>query len=168
MDLQALLQTHFGYPGFRKGQREIMAHVLDGQDGLVVMPTGSGKSLCYQLPAMAMSGVTLVVSPLIALMKDQVDALRERDIPATFLNSSLSRQEYNDRMEGLKSGAFRLLYVAPERFTPSFIAFCNTLDISLLLWMRPIVSHSGGMTSGRTICGWEPSLRRSGHRRRLH
>ena len=123
MDLQALLQTHFGYPGFRKGQREIMAHVLDGQDGLVVMPTGSGKSLCYQLPAMALSGVTLVVSPLIALMKDQVDALRERDIPATFLNSSLSRQEYNDRMEGLKSGAFRLLYVAPERFTPSFIAF---------------------------------------------
>jgi ATP-dependent DNA helicase RecQ len=131
MDLLPYLEDRFGFSSFRSGQLEIMIHVVEGSDALVVMPTGSGKSLCFQLPALALGGLTLVVSPLIALMKDQVDALNEKNIRATFLNSSLSRAAYNERMNGLRDGQFELLYVAPERFTPSFLSFCNTLDVRL-------------------------------------
>jgi ATP-dependent DNA helicase RecQ len=110
------LQQHFGFTDFREGQDEVIRAVLDGRDTVVVMPTGGGKSLCYQLPALMRDGVTLVVSPLIALMKDQVDQLAERSIPATFINSSLSYTETNIRLSRLRMGEYKLLYVAPERF----------------------------------------------------
>ncbi len=132
MDLQAVLQARFGFPDFRPGQREPIEHVAEGGDALVVMPTGAGKSLCYQVPAIARGGTTFVVSPLIALMKDQVDALLEKGIRASFLNSTLSREAYQERLAQAKAGAFELLYVAPERFTPSFIEVAKTLDIRLM------------------------------------
>jgi len=114
-DLVQVLKESFGYGQFRPGQREIIQAVLSGRDVLGVMPTGGGKSLCFQLPALVKSGLTLVVSPLIALMQDQVDALRNNGIAATFLNSSLSRGESRDRISAVLEGSIKLLYVAPER-----------------------------------------------------
>lgn len=102
--------------GLREGQDQVVASIMEGRNVLVVMPTGGGKSLCYQLPSLCRAGVCLVVSPLIALMKDQVDALVARGIPATMINSSLSFPEQRERLEGMKRGAFKLVYVAPERF----------------------------------------------------
>ncbi len=113
-DLRALLQTTFGFPRFRPGQQGVVEHVAGGGDALVLMPTGAGKSLCYQLPALARGGLTVVVSPLIALMKDQVDQLRSRGIPATEINSSLPVEEKRDRWRSIQEGKVRLLYVAPE------------------------------------------------------
>jgi ATP-dependent DNA helicase RecQ len=113
--LQAALQHHFGFPAFRPGQREAIQHVLAGRDTLVVMPTGAGKSLCYQLPALLAPGVTLVVSPLIALMKDQVDALMAADQPAAYINSTLSAGEQRQRLFEMAGGAYKLVYVSPER-----------------------------------------------------
>jgi ATP-dependent DNA helicase RecQ len=110
------LQQFFGFTDFREGQADVIETVLTGQDAVVVMPTGGGKSLCYQLPAMILDGVTMVVSPLIALMKDQVDQLSSRGIPSTFINSSISFREINERLSGVRMGRYRLLYVAPERF----------------------------------------------------
>lgn len=92
-DAVAALREHFGFDDFREGQREVIAALLEGKDAVVVMPTGSGKSLCYQLPALMLNGATIVVSPLIALMKDQVDALHARELPATFINSSIAERE---------------------------------------------------------------------------
>ncbi|TNE90040.1 MAG: ATP-dependent DNA helicase RecQ [Deltaproteobacteria bacterium] len=132
MDLDHTLKERFGFPSFRPGQREICAHVADGLDALVVMPTGAGKSLCYQVPALARGGTTVVVSPLIALMKDQVDGLVDKGIRATFLNSSLSSMEYRERSEAVRRGEYELLYVAPERFTPAFLEFLRSVDIRLL------------------------------------
>ncbi|MEW6212503.1 MAG: ATP-dependent DNA helicase RecQ [Acidobacteriota bacterium] len=110
------LQKFFGFTDFREGQADVIETVLAGQDAVVVMPTGGGKSLCYQLPALIRDGVTMVVSPLIALMKDQVDQLSSRGIPSTFINSSISLREINERLSGLRMNRYRLLYVAPERF----------------------------------------------------
>jgi ATP-dependent DNA helicase RecQ len=110
------LRRFFGHADFRAGQREPVEAVLAGRDAVVVMPTGSGKSICYQLAAMMLPGTTLVVSPLIALMKDQTDALGELDIPSTFINSSVSAGEMSLRLSGLAAGLFKLVYVAPERF----------------------------------------------------
>jgi ATP-dependent DNA helicase RecQ len=114
-DLQALLKKYFGFASFRPHQLEIIHDALSGKDVFAILPTGGGKSLCFQLPALARPGLTVVVSPLIALMKDQVDALRAAGVPATFLNSSLAAGESRPRLRGLHSGEFRLLYVAPER-----------------------------------------------------
>lgn len=111
----AALQRHFGFPAFRPGQREAIESVLSGHDTLIVMPTGSGKSLVYQLPALVSSGTTLVFSPLLALMKDQVDSLVSLDQPATFINSSLTSEEQERRIEAMARGAYRLVFVAPER-----------------------------------------------------
>ena len=113
--LSVVLKHYFGYDAFRPLQREIIHEVLSGRDALALLPTGGGKSLCYQLPAVARPGLVLVVSPLIALMKDQVDALTAAGVPATFLNSSLEAQESRRRLEGLRRGGYRLLYAAPER-----------------------------------------------------
>jgi len=110
------LKTHFGFDRFRPGQEEIVQTVLSGRDSLVVMPTGGGKSLCYQLPALLLDGPTLVVSPLIALMKDQVDSLRAKGIEAETINSTLSASEQDEKIAALAEGRIRLLYVAPERF----------------------------------------------------
>src|SRR5881392_2741560 len=115
MELLSALKKHFGYDQFRPLQREIIEDVLAGRDVFVLMPTGGGKSLCFQLPALMRDGLTIAVSPLIALMKDQVDALQTSGIPATYLNSTLDREEAKARWRGLHRGHYRMLYVAPER-----------------------------------------------------
>ena len=115
-DLDAALRRHFRFDRFMPGQREVIGHLMAGRSAAAVFPTGGGKSLCYQLPALLLEGLTLVVSPLIALMKDQIDALDARGIAARRLDSTLSAQEYREAMEGVRSGRLRMLYVAPERF----------------------------------------------------
>ena len=126
------LRKHFGFEEFREGQQEVISTILSGNDAMVVMPTGSGKSLCYQLPALMMDGATLVVSPLIALMKDQVDALHARGLPATFINSAIPETEQRARIESLRRGEYKLVYVAPERFRSSrFNAALRSVNISL-------------------------------------
>ena len=112
-DLTGLLKRFFGYESFRPLQEEVMRDALAGHDTFVLMPTGGGKSLCYQLPALAKGGLTIVVSPLIALMKDQVDALRAKGIEAAFINSSLSRQECESRYRQVSMSRSSLLYVTP-------------------------------------------------------
>lgn len=112
---QGLLQKYYGYPDFREGQRKIVASMLDGADTLGIMPTGGGKSICYQIPALLYPGLTLVISPLISLMKDQVDALTAMGVPAAYINSTLSGKEVNDRIRAARQGELKLLYVAPER-----------------------------------------------------
>ena len=129
--LQAL-QQHFGFDAFQPGQQAVVEHLLEGRSAAAVFPTGGGKSLCYQLPALLLPGVTLVVSPLIALMKDQIDALARRGIRAQRLDSSLDAEAYRDTMAALRSGDLRLLYVAPERFNNErFRAAIAGLRISL-------------------------------------
>ncbi|MGB8509683.1 MAG: RecQ family ATP-dependent DNA helicase [Pyrinomonadaceae bacterium] len=126
------LREHFGFGDFRAGQREVIEAILEGRDTVVVMPTGGGKSLCYQLPAMMKDGVTVVVSPLIALMKDQVDALQARGLPATFINSSVDFEEQKERIRGVRRGDYKLLYVAPERFRSAhFVETLQSTKISL-------------------------------------
>jgi len=115
-DARAALKEHFGYPAFRPGQEAAVESVLAGRDTLVVLPTGGGKSLCYQVPAMILPKLTVVISPLISLMKDQVDALAARGLPATFVNSTLTSSQISDRIARAIRGDVKLLYVAPERF----------------------------------------------------
>jgi len=132
-DAISSLRKHFGFDDFREGQRDVIGSILEGKDAVVVMPTGSGKSLCYQLPAMILDGATLVVSPLIALMKDQVDALRARGLPATFINSSIPESEQRARIEALRRREHKLVYVAPERFRSSrFNSALQSIPISLV------------------------------------
>jgi ATP-dependent DNA helicase RecQ len=115
-DARAALLEHFGYPAFRPGQEAAVESVLAGRDTLVVLPTGGGKSLCYQVPALMLPKLTVVISPLISLMKDQVDALDARGLPATFVNSTLSSSQISDRLARAMRGDVKMLYVAPERF----------------------------------------------------
>ena len=123
----------FRLNSFRQGQEDVISTVLSGRDCLCVMPTGGGKSLCYQLPALALDGLTLVVSPLIALMKDQVDQLRELGLPVTYINSTLSLSEQNQRLEQIAAGEYRLVYVVPERFrSPRFIEAVTQRGVKLL------------------------------------
>ncbi|WP_224368705.1 RecQ family ATP-dependent DNA helicase [Hyalangium versicolor] len=132
-EAQEGLVRHFGLSEFRPGQAEVISSVLSGRNTVVVMPTGAGKSLCYQLPAMLLPGVTLVVSPLIALMKDQVEQLSARGIPATFINSSLTDLERAERMKRLRTREYKLVYVAPERFrSPSFLDALGEVGVDLL------------------------------------
>ena len=133
MDKQTILQEHFGFRSFRDGQEALIDAILAGRDAFGVMPTGGGKSLCYQIPALLLEGLTLVVSPLISLMKDQVAALKEAGIPAAFLNSSLTPAQQREVLRRAGLGANRLIYVAPERLlTDSFLAFAAGQRISLL------------------------------------
>ena len=127
-DIHWLLKTHFGYDSFRPNQLEIIQHVLSGRDTLAIMPTGGGKSLCYQLPALAQQGVAIVISPLIALMKDQVDALKGNGVSAAFYNSSQDQQTQQDILESLMAGTLKLLYVAPE----SIWGITNYLEKSII------------------------------------
>ena len=130
--LQELLKIHYGFNSFRPGQEKVIDNILAGQSTVVIMPTGGGKSLCYQLPALVLDGVTLVISPLIALMKDQVDGLHKISIPATFINSSISLAETANRLEAVKTGKYKLLYVAPERFySAEFMAVLTQIKVSL-------------------------------------
>lgn len=117
LDLDKALQKHFGHTGFRDGQRRVIESILEGRNALAIFPTGAGKSLCYQLPALLLEGLTIVVSPLIALMKDQVDVLRRRGIAAAQLDSTLSADETMEVLGSITSGSLQLLYVAPERFS---------------------------------------------------
>ena len=131
------LESHlapFGLDAFRPGQQEVIETVLAGRDCLCVMPTGAGKSLCYQLPAIAQGGVTLVVSPLIALMKDQVDALVARGLPATFINSTLTFDEQSERLRRMAAGDYKLVYIVPERFrSQRFLEAARHSDVRLTL-----------------------------------
>jgi ATP-dependent DNA helicase RecQ len=127
-----ILQDRFGYRQFRLQQQEIINTVLKGQDAFILMPTGGGKSLCYQIPALHCQGTAIVVSPLISLMKDQVDALRENGIKAAFLNSSLSSQQKSEVISQLENSKLDLLYVAPERLLlPHFLKRLDYIEISL-------------------------------------
>lgn len=126
------LKKHFGYDSFRKGQLEVIETILNKEDALVVMPTGGGKSICFQIPAIINSGVAVVISPLIALMKDQVESLRSNGIPATYINSSLTSAEQAGIQKKVQSGEFKLLYISPEKLlTESFFYFLKGIDISL-------------------------------------
>lgn len=128
----ALLKKHFGYDSFRPMQAEIIEHTMQGKDSLVLMPTGGGKSICFQLPAITMDGIAVVISPLIALMKDQVEALKANGIAAEFINSSLSAAEQNKHIRDAKAGNLKMLYIAPERlFAGDAIQFLSQLNISL-------------------------------------
>jgi ATP-dependent DNA helicase RecQ len=133
VDLYGALRAHFNFPAFRPGQAEAIQHVLNGHHTLVVMPTGSGKSLIYQLAALQLPGVTLVISPLIALMKDQVDSLTRRGLAATFINSSLAASEQTDRLRALTEGRYKIVLVAPERLrSRAFREALSHVPISLL------------------------------------
>lgn len=130
---KSLLHTHFGYNQFRKGQEDIISKVMERKDTLAIMPTGGGKSICYQIPAMLLPGVTIVISPLISLMKDQVDALEKAGIPSTFINSSLSNDEITERLSDVYNGEYKLIYIAPERLeVPSFRRMLEGIHISCL------------------------------------
>ncbi|HAV12150.1 MAG TPA: recombinase RecQ [Opitutae bacterium] len=133
------LQKYFGMPSFREPQRSIIQSVLEKKDTLVVMPTGGGKSLCFQLPALLLPGVTLVVSPLIALMKDQVDALQARGLPAGLLNSSLSLEEQRSVLDDIRTHKLKLVYVAPERFRSQ--SFLNALPKDAISLMAIDEAH---------------------------
>ena len=133
MSLTSSLQTHFGFDSFRAGQEEAITSLLNKQHTLAIMPTGAGKSLIYQLAALQLDGLTLVISPLIALMKDQVDALNRKGIPATFINSAIPLPEQNQRLTLLAQGKYRLVYVAPERLrNVTFLRSLQNLTLSLL------------------------------------
>ncbi len=117
MNIKALeiLKKYYGYTTFRKGQEDIINAIISGKDILAIMPTGGGKSICYQVPALMLSGITIVISPLISLMKDQVDSLKAMGIKATFINSSLSSSEFNHVINGIKEDEYKIIYIAPER-----------------------------------------------------
>lgn len=131
-ETQELLKIHYGFKSFWPGQEKVINNILEGKSTIVIMPTGGGKSLCYQLPALVLDGVTIVISPLIALMKDQVDSLEKVGIPATFINSSITQAETFNRLEKVKSGFYKLLYIAPERFyNQEFISALKDIKVSL-------------------------------------
>ncbi|HFQ3628262.1 TPA: DNA helicase RecQ [Enterococcus faecium] len=128
-----LLKQYFGYDKFRPGQKEIIQKVIDQENVLGIMPTGSGKSICYQLPSLLLDGLTVVVSPLISLMKDQVDAANQLGVPATFINSSLDDYETARRFQEIDRQQYRLLYIAPERFImPDFIQAMNRWNVCMI------------------------------------
>ncbi len=127
-----LLKIHFGYESFLPGQERAIDNILAGRDTMVVLPTGGGKSLIYQLPALVLAGMTIVISPLIALMKDQVDSLERVGIPATFINSSISLAETEQRLIRLKEGSYKIVYIAPERFyNQVFLASLKNIKVAL-------------------------------------
>ncbi|MCP3027466.1 DNA helicase RecQ [Halobacillus sp. A5] len=130
---QLLLEEYYGFTSFRTGQKEAIESVLQKQNTLAVMPTGGGKSLCYQIPGMTLEGTAIIISPLISLMKDQVDALTSYGIPATYINSSLSFEEQRDRIAGLRQGRYKFVYAAPERFeSSSFLSTIKQIKLSLI------------------------------------
>ena len=132
-DIHEVLKSVFGYSGFREGQEEVIRKIIEGRDVLGVMPTGAGKSICYQVPSLALDGCALVVSPLISLMKDQVNALTQAGVAAAYLNSSLSESQARKAYENAFSGKYKIIYVAPERLlTERFLRLASTIKISLV------------------------------------
>ena len=132
-EAQNILKKYFGYENFRPGQEELIDHILSKEDVLGIMPTGAGKSVCYQVPAMILDGITIVISPLISLMKDQVDSLNEIGIPATFINSTLSYNNYEQTIENIIHNVYKIIYVAPERLnSDTFLNLLNKINISMI------------------------------------
>lgn len=132
-DKFVVLKQYFGYTSFRIGQEELIDALISGDDVVGIMPTGAGKSICYQIPAILLNGITIVISPLISLMKDQVTSLNQSGIRAAFLNSSLNEKQYEKAINLAKQGEYKIIYVAPERLlTPSFLDFATSADISLV------------------------------------
>jgi len=130
---RAALKKYFGYDGFRPGQETLIDTILSGRDALGIMPTGAGKSICFQIPALIMDGVSLIVSPLISLMKDQVNALTQSGAPAAFINSSLTMRQIDKALCNARNGAYKIIYVAPERLlTPEFVSFAEAVKITML------------------------------------
>ena len=134
MELESLLKQYFGYTSFRPGQHEVIQTLLEGRDCLAIMPTGAGRSICFQLPALMMPGVTLVISPLISLMKDQVDSLVNQEIPATYINSQCTFEEAKARFAAIRAGRVKLVYISPERLENEFFtSFMQSLPISMFI-----------------------------------
>ncbi|MFI3207078.1 MAG: RecQ family ATP-dependent DNA helicase [Clostridia bacterium] len=130
---EKVLKKYFGYDNFRKGQEELVTEILRGNDVLGIMPTGAGKSLCFQVPSIVMDGISLVVSPLISLMQDQVKALIQSGIRAAYINSSLSPRQIDKALSNAKMGMYKIIYVAPERLlTDNFLSFAKSANISML------------------------------------
>lgn len=128
-----LLKQYFGYISFRKGQEEIISNILNKKDCLAILPTGAGKSICYQIPSLIFSNLTIVISPLISLMKDQVDKLNKKNIPAIYLNSNMTDTEYNITMKNIQLSKYKLLYIAPERLNnKNFIEIIKNTSVSLI------------------------------------
>ncbi len=130
---EAILKKYYGYPSFREGQARIISSILESRDTFAIMPTGAGKSLCFQIPALLFPGTTIVISPLISLMKDQIDSLNALGIPSSFINSSISAREVAARIQQAAAGEYKLLYIAPERLeVDSFLTMVKSLEVSLI------------------------------------
>lgn len=130
---EEVLKALFGYDSFRAGQKEVIDSILAGRDAFAVMPTGAGKSVCYQVPAMLLSGITIVISPLISLMQDQVKSLNEAGVSAAFINSSLSEHAYFETVRKARQGVYKIIYVAPERLvTEGFLDLAENVKISMV------------------------------------
>ena len=133
MTPQSVLKEYFGYDRFRDGQEALIGQILSGGDVLGIMPTGAGKSVCYQVPAMLLTGITIVVSPLISLMQDQVTALKDAGLPAACLHSNLDQQAYFETLDAVRNGEIRLLYAAPERLlTDAFLSLTESVAIAMV------------------------------------
>ncbi|TKB05803.1 RecQ family ATP-dependent DNA helicase [Desulforhopalus sp. IMCC35007] len=133
IDIYQTLKSHFGFDSFRSGQEEVITTLLGGESAAAIFPTGSGKSLCYQLPALLLPGLTLVISPLIALMKDQIDSLKKQGIAAERLDSSLDEENYRNAINNIRSGQLKILFVAPERMSNErFLSIIKGQQLSLL------------------------------------
>ena len=147
-----MLETYFGYTSFRPAQEAPITSLLRNEDVIGIMPTGAGKSICFQIPALCKPGLTIVFSPLISLMKDQVDGLLVQNIPAALINSTLTQAEFNKTMYEVRSGKIKLLYIAPERLSSNFFCmYCERYRLLKLSWMRLTVSLSGAMILDRLI-----------------
>ena len=133
MNKKDILKQYFGYSDFRQGQEEIIDAALGGKDAVAIMPTGGGKSICYQIPALMLEGITFVISPLISLMKDQVTALVQSGISAAYINSSLSESQYIKVFQNAERGKYKIIFVAPERLTTAeFLNLCKKLNVSVV------------------------------------
>ncbi len=155
MTILETLKTVFGYGAFRPYQEEIISGLIRGEDAFVLMPTGGGKSLCYQIPALHREGTALVVSPLISLMKDQVDALSANGVEAAFYNSTLGETESRRVLARLHAVRIRLLYVAPERLmNESFIERLRSISVSLFAIDEAHCISQWDTTSGPSTCNW--------------
>ena len=131
MNASDILKKYFGYDSFREGQEPIIQSILSGRDALAIMPTGAGKSLCYQVPALLLPGITLVISPLISLMQDQVKSLNEAGIHAAFIDSSLTETQISKALDLASRGIYKIIYVAPERLeSDRFMQFARNSKIS--------------------------------------